>query len=134
MGVGSEAWKLVAGIWIGSFGGILAVVSVHPFTRACNNGAVRGRGGEFKSVGIPHDDGDGEWAFRRRGIQKSFVFSEPASGGLGQQLSSIVEPHRTGGSSQLLRHSRWDQQRLGQLLLLRRTWSKRQMSLTGVKG
>lgn len=73
----------MAGIRIGGFGGVLAVVLVHPFTRPCNNGAIRRRGGEFKSVGIPHDDRDGEWAFRRGGIRKSFIFSELASGGLG---------------------------------------------------
>ena len=65
MGVGSEAWKLVAGIRVGSFGGVLAVLPLHPFTGPCNNGAIRGRGGEFKSVGIPHHYRDGEWAFRR---------------------------------------------------------------------
>ena len=94
----------MAGIWSGGTGGILAVLLVHASATACNHGAVRGRGGEFKPLRIPHQHGDGEWAFRRGGIRKSFLLPEAAGGGLGQQLGSINKPDGIGGSSGVLRY------------------------------
>lgn len=94
----------MAGIWSGGTGGILAVLLIHASATACNHGAVRGRGGEFMPLRIPQQHGDGEWAFRRGGIRKSFLLPEPAGGGLGQQLGSINKPDGIGGSSGVLRY------------------------------
>ena len=65
----------MVGIWVGCAGRVLAGDFVHSSSKPRNDDTVWVESGEFKGMGISHDDENGEWAFRRRRVPKSFLFS-----------------------------------------------------------